>query len=820
MSSKRLFLAITAVFFTFTAPCWALGSADEGAGAPKQETSILHRQPQQQQEAPKLWTGEGGKGISLAAIEPVGKGLTPNDQWLLPFIHHSITGDLGKFSAMTVFDRQNLEKLLAEHTEFKPGEYSDEDYVKIGQLTNARYILNGTISKTGSTYTLEFTLTDTQTSEKTLTEVKVVTVIPASTDEESGETKAAETAEVTELVEVESGKRKVTLTRTSVTQISLENLSAVKGVSAELLTEIGVALTDRGLAELKEPLSISTVNAETSLARGIIAQRQGKEAAALSYLFQAASLSPSLAEAEKRSSALTAQITGGIAGKDLRDDLNWRRDWVARLTETENFISALTPPYTLFYSTMVEVGTTNYQTETVELKIQTNMQASWIPFIQRALQVVYDGLNATNRKNEWGLAAWPSKGLTNANPFASQKQYNIQVAFELLNDKDQVIGKQTSNIRPAFGFTFNNNKVGVNYTEDSFSTVSFNGVKINDITDILKVRIASVTGTPAQSAQLPTVAFLGTVQQWNSYRFYPLLDISNGVIRGFKKSASANEIAQYSNLIILPDAWGTPLGITSVKNLAFYEKQLTSVSIPDGAASIGDFAFAKNQLTGVSLPDSVTSIGKYTFSGNRLTVVTIPDSVTSIGEGAFSRNRLSGIIIPNSVKSIGDDAFSGNSLTGVTIPGSVTSIGKYAFAKNQIAGLTLSNGVTSIGEGAFTGNALTGITIPNTLKNIEKGVFSYNRLSSVTIPNGVTSIGDSAFADNQLSGVAIPHSVTSIGAGAFRFNQITSITIGSNVKLGSGNVPAFDYGFDNFYNNTKNKKAGTYRLDTATLTWK
>ena len=756
MAYKKNFLTITAVFLTLAAPCWAGGSKDEGAVTTKTET-VKQETPQiqTQQEPSNPWTGEGGEGISLAVLEPAGKELSPNEQWMLSLIQSSITGDFGKYSAMTIIDRLNLEKILAEQMELMPGDYSESDYIKIGQLVNAKYILDGSVSKTDNAFTLELAVTD-----------------------------------------AESGERKASLTQVSVTQASLESLSAVKEASADLLMQLGVVLTYRGLADLKKPLAIPQVNAETALARGIIAQRQGKEAASLSCFFQAASLNPSLTEAARRSSTMSADITSGNIGADIRDDIMWRRGWVARLTETENFINNLPPPYTLFYTTAIETDAVDYQTETVELKIQTNMQASGIPFVQKAVQVVYDGLNATKRKTEWGLANWPMRGVTNANPFASQKQYNIQVVFELVNERDQVIGRQTSSLRPGFSFSLSNNKVGVNYAENTFSTVTFNAVNENDLSGSLTVRIASVTGTPPQNAQFQTVAFPGSAEQWNNYRFYPLLDISNGVIRGFKSSLSDSEIAQYPNLIILPDAWGVPLGITSVRNLAFYEKRLTSVAIPNGAASIGDFAFAKNQLTGVTLPNSVTTIGKYTFSGNRLTDVTIPNSVTSIGEGAFSKNRLTGVTIPNSVKSIGDDAFNGNALTSVTVPNSVISIGKYAFSKNQLSGVTIPNSVTSIGEGAFSGNSLTSITISNSVTSIEKDMFSYNRLTGVTIPN----------------------SVTSIGASAFRFNQITRITIGANVRLGSV-YDSFDYGFDNFYNKN-GKKAGTYtRPDAYSDTW-
>ena len=89
--------------------------------------------------------------------------------------------------------------------------------------------------------------------------------------------------------------------------------------------------------------------------------------------------------------------------------------------------------------------------------------------------------------------------------------------------------------------------------------------------------------------------------------------------------------------------------VTTIGNAAFFDNQLTSVTIPNSVTTIGNDAFSNNQLTSVTIPNSVTTIGINAFFDNQLTSVTIPNSVTTIGNAAFFDNQLTSVIVPNSV---------------------------------------------------------------------------------------------------------------------------------------------------------------------------
>jgi len=675
------------------------------------------------------FTGDGGKGMSITILPPRGLRLAEDQAYLPDFVANELVSNFRSFSAMTLFDRVGNQK---QYEELLSGIYADDNAagLDLGHRVSTDYMLLGDITRTSTSYTLHLTIN--RNSDKTT-------------------------------VAAYSG---------TVSIADLNNLIGIRRASLELLEKMGIKLTEKAQRELAVAATATQVTAQTALARGITAQRQGTEVAALSYFFQAEAFDPTLLEAASRSSILAANISSGNIGDDVRNDIQWRKNWMDRLAETESyfnnffdtFFKTLPPmPYTLFYySDVKQVGEINYTNETVNLRgIITKLHASqgWalsaepaFQSVQKSVQAVHDGLNATGRKAVWGLGNWPQQGAFNRSFFGKQTK-NFTVVVELVNSRNQVIGRATFQTSGTYELPvpLPGNRTRIQLTPDEQLIVSFSNVKANDITDSLTVRIANVNGIAAETAARSGILQIRAITK-DEFDTNGRFRFSSGVVQGF-----TNNTARTASLDIPDNIWSEP----------------------------------------------VTSIGNEAFLDNQLTSVTIPNSVISIGNGAFRGNRLTSVTIPNSVISIGNEAFKRNKLTSVTIPDSVTSIGKYAFSENNLTSVIIGKGVTSIGEQAFGWNQLTSVTIPNSVTYIGNEAFKSNELTSVTIPNSVTYIGNEAFSSNQLTSVTIPNSVTTIGDRAFSGNPLTSITIGAYVTI------VTDSQFQYFYNRN-GMKAGTY----------
>ncbi|MDR0502705.1 MAG: leucine-rich repeat protein [Treponema sp.] len=696
--------SIAVLILLIPALSWAGGSKDNSAPAqPQTQPSpapVAQPQTPQAQQTPTppapvspFFTGNGGKDISLTILAPKASGLADNQSYLPSLVQGEFVSNFSGFSAVSVLDRVRLDE---QYAELLSGYYSDnaEAGMDLGHLIPTTHLMTGTITRTATGFALQMQIT--RNADK-MTQASY-----------SGTFTFAE----------------------------LDNLTGIRRASLDLLEKMGVTPTERTRTELSVAATANYANAQTALAQGITAQRQGTVVEALSHFIQSVNVDPGLAEAASRMNILSASISSGNIGADTRNDIAWRRQWTERLQEAEAYYTNYVnqgQPYNLVYDAHIKQGDINYQTETVNLSFWMGFIADiqWSNTINEVIATVASGLSATGRAATWGFD-WPDKSVRASSPFTNKTVSHVVVA-EIINGNGTSIGRQTVTI-----------PTGYNISEGTLDPIewegrmSFPSVNVNAITDQLTIRISSIDNLSAESAARQHRINILPADEFFQLAAYPTatdesfftID-SNGTLIRFSGNQSSIVIPSRVNGIL----------VTAIGRDVFKSKNLRSVTIPNSVRTIGEEAFSINQLTRVTIPNSVRTIARMAFSINQLTRVTIPNSVRTIGEGVFIVNQLTSVTIPNSVKTIERAAFGNNQLTSVTIPSSVRTITS-AFASNRLTSVTIPNSVRTIEAGAFQSNQLTSITIPNSVRTIKERAFLSNRLTSITIGAGVKIIGD------------------------------------------------------------------------------
>jgi TolB-like protein len=513
--------------------------------------------------AQDYWTGNGGADVSIAVLVPEGRGLTTAEEYLPTMVQGVLVGDFSKFSAMKVLDRQNLEKVMAEG---ESGFYDESNFVQFGAVHNVQYVLNGALQKTGSGFSLQLKVTEAA----------------------SGASKAVYTG--------------------SITAAELADLSGVRKASGDLLSQLGVSLTDAGKAGLLGTVSSSTVQAETALAKGITAQRSGTVIEAMSYYYEAARFDPGLAEAASRSSVLSADIQGGNIGQNVRNDIQRRAAWVKTLNEAAAFFKEH-PPFEIIYdpATLTE-GKIDYDKETAEMSFKAMIVGT------TGFKIIYDldeGLKKNEKSRDWKIGV-------NSIYQAIPETYSFDAV--LVNEDGETIGRASSRFRPDRGYNFSH--------EDA--TVTFKGVDANKITNKLTVSIVSINGMDAKIAgergyigiSTEDFAALENNRFQVGWRFGGLEIINNNIrITGYNNGSNNN-----FRIVIIPEKIGR-YPVTFIRQGILQQYGITSITIPGSVTSIGNNAFAVNKLTSIIIPNSVTFIGDRAFNNNQLTSVTLPANV-------------------------------------------------------------------------------------------------------------------------------------------------------------------------------------------------
>ena len=178
-----------------------------------------------------------------------------------------------------------------------------------------------------------------------------------------------------------------------------------------------------------------------------------------------------------------------------------------------------------------------------------------------------------------------------------------------------------------------------------------------------------------------------------------------------------------------------------------YNRENSTINVPDRIKVIGECAFAKNEkVKEIVLPKTVLKIKKAAFEECKSLSRIDLSNIIEIQENAFKGcAELENVVLSDKLGKISESSFEGcKSIFEIVIPASVKSIGRCAF--KGCTGLdivTFADGAESIQEGAFEScTSLRRLEFPETLKEVNTnmctGCQSLTRVefkSAVKIPS-------------------------------------------------------------------------------------
>jgi hypothetical protein len=229
------------------------------------------------------------------------------------------------------------------------------------------------------------------------------------------------------------------------------------------------------------------------------------------------------------------------------------------------------------------------------------------------------------------------------------------VVFELLNDQNKVIGRQTLQTGGSWELSWGERPT-INVNASSRQTLNFATVNANDISDRMSIKVATVNGVAAETAARNGVLQIRASSR-EEFARNDRFRFARGTILGFARHDDR------PNSLTIPDnIWGDP--VIAIGERAFASIGVINVRISNGI-NVADNAFVGNRGTVQGFEIELSGNGRELtiISGQRdLSYLTIPSqlngkTVIAIGPRAFANNPLRIVAIPSSVRTIGEMAF-------------------------------------------------------------------------------------------------------------------------------------------------------------------
>jgi len=348
--------------------------------------------------------GTGRGDITLAILRPRGNDLAPEQEKYLDILQGALINDFNKFSSIELFDSKNIEQILNQQKLSLSGDYSETNYIEIGELLNAKFILVGTLTRLESQFDFDLSLTD-----------------------------------------VEKGQVFETFKKT-IKLREIVNSSASRAVAADMLPKLGVVFTPAGKLELDTELSAEDTEAQNALALSYEASRSGNMIDALIYSYAAKDADKNSTAAQQQASAVFGQMGG--SGSAIKDDIKRREFWKNNLTAFEDFYREH-PPFEMVYTAIdISKGVTDYDKMETSFEFYVGLRHQSVATMQKVLNDMLKELRQTNyKKNKWGFNSWPEISATSTTSnqihtdiFNNFLTFNITVA--LLNDDEEIIAEK------------------------------------------------------------------------------------------------------------------------------------------------------------------------------------------------------------------------------------------------------------------------------------------------------------------------------------------------------------------------------------------
>ena len=249
----------------FLSSCGSTAEVSEAAPTTEKSSSVKETKSEK-----NLYKGAG---LVIAVTAPEVRNGGKGESWMPQFFQDSITGNLAKYSKMTVLDRANEDLTKAEQELGETGFYTEENAVQLGQMTNAQYAVFGSITTLSSSYELNFRAIDITTNE-----------IKAAYNDRAGSK------------EIEDG-------------------TSVRAITTELLDGLGIGLSEKEKAQLAKT-DKKSLNATKSLAKGAAAEKADNLIEALAFYAEAQKDSSTSKEARV---SMSKMLDGTFSGSDISD---------------------------------------------------------------------------------------------------------------------------------------------------------------------------------------------------------------------------------------------------------------------------------------------------------------------------------------------------------------------------------------------------------------------------------------------------------------------------------------------------------------------